>query len=369
MRLPEITVGLSASISGKFRLQGQHALNGVRLWQVYANAQGGILVDGITRHIRLIWYDDESRGSRNRENVLRLLRDDQVDILLGPYSSNLTMAAAEVAEGHKKVLWNYGGTSDEIFSQGWRYIVAMSSPASDYFRSLPRWLAHQYPQLRQICVLYSAKGTFGTQVNRGLTEVLRKTELSVDSVPIDPSLNHTNDTLSMLRRIDPEAVVLASGFEDELAIIRTRSQWPSSVRAIAAVAAGVASFGQQLGRASEGVIGPSQWEPTIGFPAILGPASASFVDNYKKKFGTGPDYVAAASFATGLIVRECILRSDSLDSSRLRCVASDLECNTFYGSFQIDPYAGRQLSHRILLVQWQQGSKVPVPASVVQQES
>src|SRR5262249_19652395 len=153
----------------------------------------------------------------------------------------------------------------------------------------------------------------------------------------DPCLKHTNDALSMLRRIDPEAVVLASGFENELAIIRTRSQWPSSVHAIAAVAAGVANFGRQLGRASEGVIGPSQWEPTMSFPAILGPASAWFVNNYKKQFGTRPDYVAAASFATGLIISECIRRSDSLDSSRLRCVASELECNTFYGSFRVDP--------------------------------
>jgi branched-chain amino acid transport system substrate-binding protein len=369
MRQPEITVGLSASVSGKFWLQGQQALNGVLLWQAYANAQGGISLEGISRRIRLIWYDDESHGRGNRKNVLRLLRDDQVDILLGPYSSNLTMAAAEVAEEHQKVLWNYGGTSDEIFGQGWRYIVAISSPASSYFRSLPRWLAHEYPQLRQICVLYSAKGTFGRQVNLGLREVLRKTELSVESVPIDPFLKHTDDTPSMLRRIDPEAVVLASGFENELAILRTRSQWPSSVRAIAAVAAGLANFGRQLGPTSEGVIGPSQWEPTMSFPEILGPASGWFVNKYNEQFGSRPDYVAAASFATGLIVSECIRRSETLDSSRLRCLASELECNTFYGSFRIDPYGGRQLGHRILLVRWQQGSKMPLPGSVVHVES
>lgn len=365
----EITVGLSVSTSGRFQLQGQQALNGILLWQSYANAQGGIVVEGTSRHIRLIWYDDESRSRRTRENVLRHLRDDQVDILLGPYSSNLTMAAAEVAEEHKKVHWNYGGASDEIFDRGWQYIVATSSPASDYFRAFPRWLATEYPQLRRICILYSAIGTFGKQINRGLTEVTREAEHSVDSIPIDPSLKNSNATLSVLRRISPEAVVLAFGFEDELAIIRTRSQWPSSVRAIAAVAAGVAHFGRQLGRASEGVIGPSQWEPTMNFPAILGPASAWFINKYKEQFGTGPDYVAAASFATGLIVSECIRRSDSLDSNRLRCVASELECNTFYGNFRIDPYAGKQLGHRTRLVRWQQGGKILLPAHVVHEES
>jgi branched-chain amino acid transport system substrate-binding protein len=211
------------------------------------------------------------------------------------------MAAAEVAEGHKKIIWNYGGASDEIFGQGWQYIIGVSSLASDYFRALPRWLANEYPQLRRICILYSAKGTFGRQVNRGLTEVTRKTELSVDSVAIGPSLKNSNDTLSVLRRIEPEAVVLASSLEDELAIIKTRAQWPSSVRAIAAVAAGVAEFDRELGRASEGVIGPSQWEPNISFPTILGSASQT----------------------------------------------------------------GKQLAHQILLVQWQKGSKILLPARIL----
>src|SRR6266852_2526575 len=38
----EVTVGLSISLTGRFCLQGQQALQGMRLWQSYINAQGGI---------------------------------------------------------------------------------------------------------------------------------------------------------------------------------------------------------------------------------------------------------------------------------------------------------------------------------------
>ena len=100
----EIRVGLSVSVSGKFQPQGQQALNGVLLWQSHANAQGGVpIISGAARSVRLIWYDDGSRGNRTRENVLRLIRDDSVDILLGPYSSSLTMVAAEIAEEYKTI--------------------------------------------------------------------------------------------------------------------------------------------------------------------------------------------------------------------------------------------------------------------------
>src|SRR5260370_13133106 len=146
MSRPEITIGLSVSLSGKFYLQGQQTLQGARLWQSYINAQGGIVVqNGEKRSVRLIWYDDRSQTSCVRKNVFRLLKDDRIDVLLGPYSSSLTMAVVEIAEEYKKVLWNHGGSSDEIFRHGLRYFVGIASPASDYLRALPQWLAAKFP--------------------------------------------------------------------------------------------------------------------------------------------------------------------------------------------------------------------------------
>ena len=103
-------------MSGKYRLQGQQALNGVSLWQSHTTTQGGIPVGSVTRPVRLVWYDDASRSGRARENVRRLLQEDRVDILLGPYSSNLTLAAAEIAEEQKKLSRNYTAGASMIWN-------------------------------------------------------------------------------------------------------------------------------------------------------------------------------------------------------------------------------------------------------------
>ena len=95
---PEVAVGLSISLTGRFHSQGQQALQGIRLWQLYINAQGGITVDGEKKSVRLIWFDDRSQIFYARQNVLQLLREDKINILLGPYSSSLTMAVVEIAE-------------------------------------------------------------------------------------------------------------------------------------------------------------------------------------------------------------------------------------------------------------------------------
>ena len=111
----------------------------------------------------------------------------------------------------------------------------------------------------------------------------------------------------------------------------------------------------------DGVLGPSQWEPRMTFPNIAGPTSDWFLDSFQRQFGQLPDYIAAGSFATGLILTECIRRASSLDDEKLRNTACDLDCNTFYGRFRIDSRSGMQTGHRTLLIRWQGGQKIVLP--------
>ncbi len=363
MSRSEITIGLSISLSGRFQFQGQQTLQGALLWQSYVNAQGGIAVrNKKKRPARLIWYDDQSEISCARKNVLRLLRDDRIDILLGPYSSSLTMAVGGIAEENKKVLWNHGGSSDEIFRHCWRYLVGIASPASDYLRALPHWLAEQSPAVRRICVLYAGRGTFGWQVARGILDsTLAVASQSVELVPVNPPFENHGTILRNLSAIGPEVVVLAGSFQDELSIMRTRPRWPSTVRAVAAVAAGLHAFSAELGRLADEVLGPSQWEPGMIFPNSIGPTSDWFLSSFQKQYGEPPDYIAAGSFASGLVLTECIRQAASLDDEQLRNAASDLDRNTLYGRFRIDSRSGIQMGHRVLLIRWQGGRKTVLP--------
>jgi branched-chain amino acid transport system substrate-binding protein len=361
----EITAGLSVSFSGRFHVQGQQALHGVLLWQSFVNAQGGIAVGVATKMpARLIWYDDFGQADCARTNVSRLLREDKVDILFGPYSSGLTMSVAEIAEEYRKILWNYGGSSDDIFRRGRRYLVGIASPASDYLRAFPRWLAEERPTLGRICVLYSGRGTFAWHVARGILEsALGVGRHSVHLVPVNVPWNDHETILNVLGGIAPEIVVLVGSLQDELSIMRRRDRWPPTVLAVAAVAAGVNFFSTELGPIADGVIGPSQWEPiAANDPSILGPTSDRFMDSFEQKFHQPPDYVAAGSFATGLVLTECIRRAATLDDEGLRKAASDSDLNTFYGQFRIDASTGLQTAHRGLLVRWERGRKVALPA-------
>ena len=81
--------------------------------------------------------------------------------------------------------------------------------------------------------------------------------------------------------------------------------------AVAAVAAGIGDFSAELAQIADGVLGPSQWEPRVTFPSIVGPTSDSFLGSFHRQFGHAPNYIAAGCFATGLPLTECVWRAAS----------------------------------------------------------
>ena len=106
-----VVVGLSISLSGPLRRQGQDAYDGIQLWVNHVVSAGDL-------PLRLVALDDASSVSLARANVTRLLTEERVDLLLGPYGSGSTRAAAYLAAAHGKILWNHGGASDVVIEAG-----------------------------------------------------------------------------------------------------------------------------------------------------------------------------------------------------------------------------------------------------------
>src|ERR687886_998532 len=111
-----IKVGIALSLSGRFAAQGNQAQHGLLLWAEDVNNTGGLFVRGRggKEPVELVVHDDESKREPAAARVEELIIKDRADILIGPYSSALTLAVAPVAERYRKVMWNHGGSSDAI---------------------------------------------------------------------------------------------------------------------------------------------------------------------------------------------------------------------------------------------------------------
>jgi ABC-type branched-subunit amino acid transport system substrate-binding protein len=346
-----VLVGASLSLSGPFQRQGERARDGLRLWVDHAR-------DARDGPPRLIVLDDRSRATLAQEHVRRLLSEERVDVLVGPYSSGLVLAVAPIAAAAGEVLWNHGGTSDVIFQEAGRHVVSVPSPASDYLRDLPGWIRRRAPGASRVGILHATSGTFAGQVARGAAEGARAAGFSeIRLMAFESPLRDASAVLREAAEAEPDLVVGVGAFPDDVVIARRRAALPART-ALALVGAGLSAFGDEVGSLAEGILGPSQWEPMPVAAPLVGPDSGWFVDAFERAFHRTPEYPAAQAFALGVIFEECRRRcAGRLTRSDLLRAAHRLETTTFYGGFRLDPSTGRQVGHRVRLVQWRGGRK------------
>ena len=130
-----IILGSAISFTGKYSTNGIHAKNGYDLAVKVINENGGVKVGGKAYQLRVVYYDDESTPARTAQLLERLIQQDEIQYMLGPYSSATTKAAAPVTEKYKVPMVEAEGASRSLFTQGYRYLFAVLSTSEQYLAS------------------------------------------------------------------------------------------------------------------------------------------------------------------------------------------------------------------------------------------
>ncbi len=369
----KIVIGLSLPLSGEYSAIGAQIEAALRLFAGDINAAGGFALGGQHCTVELDYHDDCSRRDRAREIYRSLCFDRRADIIFGPYSTALTRVAADVADEAGMLLINHGGAGDDLYhgnrpeghvSDRRRMIVGVLSPASSYMTGFVRLLATLKFWRKRVAIV-SSKTPFARAVAAGAERDcrhrrnwLRGVRLRLKfSTSFDPE--RTPATLAAaLRRNRINAVISAGGYEHDLAIMKLCTAPAADIPVLGCVAAGVARFGSDLGEDAEGLVGPSQWEPDAEIVPEIGPSPRDFFRRMQALGAAGCDYPAAQAYAAGLVTIAALRKVGRLDQEQIRAAFSHLRTTTLFGDFAIDPIGGRQVGHKMLLVQWHRGRKV-----------
>ena len=113
-----IRVGVCLSLSGRYARFGCQAARALEVWRT---------LDG---HADLVIEDDQSDPQALRRILLYVA--DGSDVLLGPYSTQLVRAAAAIASAEGWLLWNHGGSGDDVENSHVGHLISLLTPASRY---------------------------------------------------------------------------------------------------------------------------------------------------------------------------------------------------------------------------------------------
>jgi branched-chain amino acid transport system substrate-binding protein len=358
-----IHIGMTAALTGRYSLPGRQALLGAQVWIEDTNRAGGIRLHSRQTQLplRLTFYDDASAPEQCIALTERLITEDQVDILLGPYSSGLALRAAEIAQRFQRVLWNHGGASEAIYTRGLAWVVGILSPPSTYFHSVLDFVRHTRPSASHIAIVHSTAGAFPKDVATGAVQYCQ--QHGFETVHTYPYPAETTDFTPILKQLEsaaPAAVLSVGRIEDDLRFATQSLQHNMRADVVGLIVTPLTLFRDTLGSAAAHFVGPSQWEPTLVTAPGYGPSSAELLTRLMTRRPEGVDYPMAQAYAGGLVAQHCLEVAGTLDQHVLRQVAGTLDFTTFYGRYRIDPDTGRQIGHRMPVVQWRGDRKVVV---------
>lgn len=343
-----IRIGATMSQTGAYATQGGAALNGYRLCEAHLNSSGGVL----QRPVELIIYDDESNSERARELYTKLIEEDNVDAIWGPYGSTLTEAIAPISEAHRMVHVSPLAATTSIWEQGREYLFMVLPPA-EVFLSGVIAIAEQHGH-RSIAVIQEDQ-LFPRAAGQGAVAEVNAREL--DLVLHETYRSGLDDFSVLAEAISAsgaEVVAMAASALDDFIAMKNALADHGVELAFFGTSGAVQEFYDALGERAEGGLGLSAWEPTLDHPGI-----SEFTQSYRDRFDRDPSFHAAGAYGTCQIWTEAVRRARSLSADSIRRELLDLDIFTVFGRFRVDE-RGYQEANQGVIIQWQDGEKVVV---------
>jgi branched-chain amino acid transport system substrate-binding protein len=360
-----IKVGASLPLTGEFSEPGKAARQGYKVWEAMVNEQGG-LIDG--RPVEMVIKDDQSNQNTIVADYNALISQDQVELLLGTFSSLLNLPASAVAERNRMLYVEPAGGAPELFDRDFKYLFFAQQATADkqgelwakYITELPekeRPKTAAYPTLDDPFAQPTSEGIEAILKPAGIRTVYRET-YTIDNPNLD-------GIASALKSRNPDVVVHGATFEDGVGMVRALLKAGFTPKILYQTTA--PSLGDQYAEAigkqnTEGIfygVSHSKEAETPGNP--------EFVAKYQEMFGgTEVPEDAADAYAAAQVLQAAVKAVGSIDRNRQLELADWLrenEVDTVLGPLTWDEQ-GRP-EGEFLVGQWQSG----VPEIILPKEA
>ena len=315
-----IKVGLSLAMTGGVAQNGKQLLIALQLWRDDVNAKGGLL----GRPVALVVYDDQSNPSNVPGIYNKLINVDKVDLLLGPYATNMTAAAMPVIiENNKLTISMMAVTVNRHFNYP-RYF-SMLSTGPDGVRAFTKGFfdlaAEQKPKPQTVALL-SGDAEFSRTSADGARENAAAVGLKIiydKSYP--PATTDFAPTVRAIQAANPDIVFVAAYPPDTVGIVRAAHEIGLKPKMFGGTMIGllITPIKMQLGPILDGIVIMESFvpAPTFNFPGV-----ADVLKRYRavatgeKIDPLGYGFVPFG-YAAGQVLAQAVEGAQTLDQNKL----------------------------------------------------
>ena len=363
-----IIFGAAVSFTGKYSTNGKHTKNGYDLAVKRINEKGGVKVGGKSYKIAVKYYDDESTPARGAQLAERLIKQDNIKFILGPYSSGMTKAMAPITEKYKIPMIEGNGASRSLFNKGYKYLFAVLSTSEQYLAESINLAAEQAkkagkdPSSVKVAVAVE-NDPFSMDIRAGVMDDAKRWGMKViidDKLPKE--LTDMTATLTKVKALKPDVLVVSGHSKGAALAVRQTAQMKVDVPMLAITHCEAADVVGKFGKDANYTLCATQWAETMTYKDDYFGLAGDYYNDFKAEFGYAPPYQAAESTATVLTYVDALQRANSFDTEKVRNAIAATHIQTFYGWVKFDE-TGKNIAKPMVLRQIQGGKYIPVAPS------
>ena len=367
-----ILFGAPVSLTGSLTKEGHLTQEGYELWKNYINAHGGLKVGGKSYKVDIKYYDDESKNDTSAQLAERLIDQDHVNFLLGPYGSGTSFTVAGIAERKKIPMVEGNGAAERIFNQGFKYTFGVLSPARRYLEGILALGKTQKPAAQTVAIT-AASDAFSQEVAQGAAAWATANGMKVVYNNKYPdTTTDVSSIVSALKATNPDIILNAGHLQDALLVQKGLREQNVMAKIYGySVGPDTPDFATSLGGDANDVMGGAQWSESVkyhGDPGFIATAP-EYAKAIESAYHHHADYHNAESTAACLAFQYAIERAGSLDPEKVREALAKLDVTTFYGIIKFDsrglnvykPMVVNQIQKGRLLTVWPSGLAVAKP--------
>ncbi|WP_051109350.1 amino acid ABC transporter substrate-binding protein [Promicromonospora sukumoe] len=358
-----IVIGVSLPLTGDFAEPGKGVQRGYEAWAKHVNENGGLL----GRQVELVIVDDQSNADRVASDYERLINQDGVDLVFGPFSTRLVVPAAQVAQDYGFLFVEPAGAAAEVFEQGFdNLFYAAPAIADDHYDHLAEYvLALPEDERPKTVAVASMDDPFAQGTAYGLRDKLADAGIEVVVDEVYPP--NTTDFSGIAAKIADSAadlLIVGSQYQDgvNLVVALQQQDYQPQMAAISGAPTN-AEFPEAIGDKTEGILAPTGYTPTAPYPS-----NQEFVEAYTAEHDAPPAEDEANAWTTGQVVAAAVEAVGCADPSpecqeQLVGWLKENEVETVVGTLSWDAQGRPQSAH--LIQQYVDGEiKIVLPDDV-----
>lgn len=221
-----LKVGVLLPLSGRYASAGQSNKRGIDLVIDAVNKAGGIKALGGAK-LELVVADDASEQVTASQEARRLINQDKVIFILGPYATPEAEAVVPVTERGGVGLISTQASYDDLFARHYRYFTTVSMTSTQFGESyveFVKWLNETHGAgIKKVAITYP-NNDYGKTAAQAATDGLGKQQIKiVGSFGFPPNLTDMTPIVQKVRAANPDAVISIGYLQDGVLLAQARA--------------------------------------------------------------------------------------------------------------------------------------------------